>query len=91
MTHTLQPSNVLVMGYDEATPPEQAGRVRIGDFGLARLFQSPLRPLCDNGVVVTIWCAGHDAAACPIPCSTACGMYCLMRNPSKGGSCPDAL
>ena len=25
------------------------------DFGLARIFQSPLRPLSDNGVVVTIW------------------------------------
>uniref|UniRef100_A0A7S0RU18 Cyclin-dependent kinase 8 n=1 Tax=Chlamydomonas leiostraca TaxID=1034604 RepID=A0A7S0RU18_9CHLO len=51
----LKPSNVLVMGYDEHTPAEAAGRVRIGDFGLARLFQSPLRPLSDNGVVVTIW------------------------------------
>ncbi len=25
------------------------------DFGLARLFQLPLRPLSENGVVVTIW------------------------------------
>jgi cyclin-dependent kinase 8/11 len=25
------------------------------DFGLARIFHSPLRPLSDNGVVVTIW------------------------------------
>lgn len=25
------------------------------DFGLARVFQSPLRPLSDNGLVVTIW------------------------------------
>lgn len=27
------------------------------DFGLARIFQSPLRSLSENGVVVTIWCA----------------------------------
>jgi cyclin-dependent kinase 8/11 len=27
----------------------------IADFGLARLFQAPLRPLSENGVVVTIW------------------------------------
>ncbi len=45
-----QPSNVLVMG----DGPEQ-GTVKIGDFGLARFFQAPLRPLADNGVVVTIW------------------------------------
>ena len=25
------------------------------DFGLARIFQNPLKPLSDNGVVVTIW------------------------------------
>lgn len=25
------------------------------DFGLARVFQSPLRPLSENGLVVTIW------------------------------------
>jgi cyclin-dependent kinase 8/11 len=30
------------------------GTVKIGDFGLARVFQSPLRPLNDNGVVVTV-------------------------------------
>ena len=38
--------------------PDQHGRVKIGDFGLARIFQSPVRPLSDNGVVVTIWWAG---------------------------------
>lgn len=32
-----------------------AGCVKIADFGLARIFQSPARPLSDNGVVVTIW------------------------------------
>ena len=46
----LKPSNVLVMG----DGPEQ-GTVKVGDFGLARVFQAPLRPLADNGVVVTIW------------------------------------
>ena len=45
-----QPSNVLLTG-DGAQP----GRVKIADFGLARSCQAPLRPLADNGVVVTIW------------------------------------
>lgn len=49
----MQPSNILVMGDD--APAGQAGRVRIADFGLARIFQAPPRPLHDNGVVVTIW------------------------------------
>lgn len=34
---------------------EEHGRVKIADFGLARIFQSPLKPLSENGVVVTIW------------------------------------
>jgi len=46
----LKPSNILVMGEGK-----EMGTVKIGDFGLARVFQSPLRPLNDNGVVVTIW------------------------------------
>ncbi|EGG19775.1 protein serine/threonine kinase [Cavenderia fasciculata] len=46
----LKPSNILVMGEGK-----ELGTVKIGDFGLARIFQSPLRPLHDNGVVVTIW------------------------------------
>ncbi|CAI7767277.1 unnamed protein product, partial [Closterium sp. NIES-54] len=46
----LKPSNILVMGEGE-----EQGVIKIGDFGLARIFQSPLRPLSDNGVVVTIW------------------------------------
>jgi len=46
----LKPSNVLVMG-----DGEEQGRVKIADFGLARIFQSPLRPMHENGVVVTIW------------------------------------
>lgn len=36
-------------------PLGQAGEVKVADFGLARIFQAPLRPLHDNGVVVTIW------------------------------------
>ncbi|KAG2444028.1 hypothetical protein HYH02_009227 [Chlamydomonas schloesseri] len=51
----LKPSNVLVMGEDPAVAPHQHGCVKIADFGLARIFQSPARPLSDNGVVVTIW------------------------------------
>ena len=47
----LKPSNVLVMGLNSS----QAGVVKIADFGLARIFQSPLQPLYHNGVVVTIW------------------------------------
>jgi cyclin-dependent kinase 8/11 len=46
----LKPSNILVMGQGK-----EEGMVKIADFGLARIFQSPLRPLSDNGVVVTIW------------------------------------
>ncbi|EFA86058.1 protein serine/threonine kinase [Heterostelium album PN500] len=46
----LKPSNILVMGEGK-----EYGTVKIGDFGLARIFQSPLRPLHENGVVVTIW------------------------------------
>ena len=33
----------------------ELGTVKIADFGLARIFQDPLLPLSDNGVVVTIW------------------------------------
>lgn len=46
----LKPSNILVMGKGSSE-----GVVKIADFGLARFFQAPLRPLSDNGVVVTIW------------------------------------
>lgn len=46
----LKPSNILVMGEGE-----EQGVVKIADFGLARIYQAPLRPLSDNGVVVTIW------------------------------------
>lgn len=46
----LKPSNILVMG-----DGEEQGVVKIADFGLARIYQAPLKPLSDNGVVVTIW------------------------------------
>ncbi|EFJ10407.1 hypothetical protein SELMODRAFT_128208 [Selaginella moellendorffii] len=47
----LKPSNILVMSGDG----DEQGLVKIGDFGLARIYQAPLKPLSDNGVVVTIW------------------------------------
>eukprot|EP00128_Syssomonas_multiformis_P004611 Colp12_sorted_trinity150504_noHs@24704 len=47
----LKPANILVMGLG----PEK-GCVKIGDLGMARLFNSPLKPLADlDPVVVTIW------------------------------------
>jgi cyclin-dependent kinase 8/11 len=50
----LKPSNILVTGLDKL--PNERGCVKIADFGLARLFQSPLRPMSDvDAVVVTIW------------------------------------
>ncbi|KAJ4964932.1 hypothetical protein NE237_016781 [Protea cynaroides] len=46
----LKPSNILVMGEGE-----EQGVVKIADFGLARIYQGPQKPLSENGVVVTIW------------------------------------
>ncbi|XP_044486105.1 cyclin-dependent kinase E-1-like [Mangifera indica] len=46
----LKPSNILVMGEGE-----EQGVVKIADFGLARIYQAPLKFLSENGVVVTIW------------------------------------
>lgn len=46
----LKPSNILVMGEGD-----EQGVVKIADFGLARIYQAPLKSLSDNGVVVTIW------------------------------------
>lgn len=34
---------------------KEAGMVKIADMGLARVFQAPLKPLAENGLVVTIW------------------------------------
>jgi len=45
----MKPSNLLIMNDD------QQGVVKIADFGLARIFQSPLQSLSENGPVVTIW------------------------------------
>ncbi|XP_043697545.1 cyclin-dependent kinase E-1-like [Telopea speciosissima] len=41
----LKPSNILVMGEGE-----EQGLVKIADFGLARIYQAPLKPLSENGV-----------------------------------------
>ncbi|XP_028071831.1 cyclin-dependent kinase E-1 [Camellia sinensis] len=46
----LKPSNILVMGEGE-----EQGVIKIADFGLARIYQAPLKSLSENGVVVTIW------------------------------------
>ncbi|XVF12929.1 hypothetical protein REPUB_Repub08aG0162300 [Reevesia pubescens] len=46
----LKPSNILVMGEGD-----EQGVVKIADFGLARIYQAPLKSLSENGVVVTIW------------------------------------
>jgi serine/threonine protein kinase len=45
MHRDLKPSNVLLSG-DHAT---------IADFGMARSFRAPLRPLSDDGTVATLW------------------------------------
>jgi hypothetical protein len=29
---------------------DEHGIIKIADFGLARIYQAPLKPLCDNGV-----------------------------------------
>jgi cyclin-dependent kinase 8/11 len=47
----LKPANILVVD----NPDIERGSIKIADFGLARIFKAPLRPLADNGVVVTIW------------------------------------
>lgn len=36
----------------------------IADFGLARIFKDPLKPLSDNGVVVTIWYRAPELLLC---------------------------
>lgn len=51
MHRDLKPCNILIVGGGN---PE-AGRVKIADFGLARVFQAPLRKLADDGEVVTRW------------------------------------
>ncbi len=87
VTIEAEPSNVLVTSGEEG-PDTERGRVRIADFGLARIFQAPLRPLSDNGVVVTIWCVcsrkyvsfgrGRGAAAAA-SCLLAWGLQTRVR------------
>nr|GEX01187.1 cyclin-dependent kinase E-1 [Tanacetum cinerariifolium] len=48
MHRDLKPSNILVMG-----DGEEQGVVKIADFGLARIYQAPLKPLSDNGEIQT--------------------------------------
>lgn len=40
----IKPANILVMGEGI-----ERGRVKIGDMGFARLFNSPLKPMADLG------------------------------------------
>eukprot|EP00466_Bigelowiella_natans_P004436 jgi/Bigna1/129789/aug1.9_g4497 len=50
MHRDIKPANILVMGQRR-----EEGCVKIADFGLARIFQAPLRKLSYDGDVVTIW------------------------------------
>jgi len=59
----LKPANILVNG---------AGQVKIGDLGLARLYQEPLQPLFTSDRVRSSleagWpCPAHDGARSLIP------------------------
>lgn len=55
MHRDMKPANILVTGASNDVNGEGGGQVKIADFGLARIFQSPLRRLSDDGEVVTIW------------------------------------
>lgn len=64
----MKPANILVTGLAPAAAGgggegREGGRVKIGDFGLARIFQSPLRKLSDDGEVVTIWYRAPEVRA----------------------------
>ena len=48
----IKPANLLIMGADNTL---EHGRLKIADFGLARIVQSPIRTLDKDGEVVTIW------------------------------------
>ncbi|MQM14764.1 hypothetical protein Taro_047699, partial [Colocasia esculenta] len=45
----LKPSNILVMGEGD-----EHGVVKIADFGLARIYHAPLKPLSENGVKISV-------------------------------------
>ena len=47
------------------------------DFGLARIFQSPLRRLSDDGEVVTIWYRAPELLLRSKHYTTAIGMRCM--------------
>ena len=51
MHRDMKPANVLVGGAGKTW-----GHVKIGDFGMARVFRDPAAPLCaNNPVVATLW------------------------------------
>eukprot|EP00808_Paulinella_micropora_P016578 g68404.t1 len=52
MHRDIKPANILVMG--ESSKGDR-GKVKVADFGLARIFQEPMKSLAEDGDVVTIW------------------------------------
>lgn len=54
MHRDLKPANILITGA-HARGNDKPGTVKIADFGLARVFQAPLRKFVNDGDVVTIW------------------------------------
>jgi len=49
---------------------EEHGIIKIADFGLARIYQAPLKALCDNGVSTFIY-----RRTCPLA-STPAAFLC---------------
>jgi hypothetical protein len=48
---------------------EEHGIIKIADFGLARIYQAPLKPLSDNGVSTSIC----------VPISMFAAVLCLFQ------------